>query len=59
MPSYPRIYRAADNNSFIAEALGRTRELIMESVRLLREPAPDTFLGRQSRETAPLPDEEK
>jgi hypothetical protein len=54
-----RIYRAFDSNSIIAEVLRRTRELIVESDKLLREPAPDTFLGRRRREPAPLPDEEK
>ena len=58
-PDYHRIFRATHSNSMAAELLVRTRELIMESVKLLGKPVPDTFLGRRRGETAEPPDEER
>jgi hypothetical protein len=57
MLRHHRVYRADDSYSTIV--LDRSRELIAESVRLLRESAPDTFLGRRRRETVPVLDEER
>jgi hypothetical protein len=59
MPDHSRIYRAADGNPVDAQVLARTRDLLVESTRLLKEPAPDTFLGRRRRENATPPDEKK
>jgi hypothetical protein len=53
MPEYRRIYRAADGNSTVAEVLDRTRKVLVESIKLLSEPAPDTFLGGHRRKIAP------
>jgi hypothetical protein len=58
MSGYRRIYRAAEGNYRVVEILNRTRKVLADSIGLLSEPAPDTFLGRRRGEIAPLPDEE-
>ncbi len=41
-----------------ARTVARTQELIGSAISLLREPAPDTFLGRKTREPFPDGDEQ-
>ena len=40
----------ADFQRYLAVFLSRLRELIAESREILREPPPDTFLGRKTQE---------
>ena len=43
----------------IAEQIARTRKLASQSIELLKEPPPDTFLGRRHQDPVPLPNERK
>jgi hypothetical protein len=45
----------ADFEQYLATFVSRLRELIAESREMLREPLPDTFLGRKTQE--PFPNE--
>jgi len=53
MPGYRHINRAAAGNSTVAEVLDRTHKVLVESIKLLSEPAPDTFLGGRRQKIAP------
>jgi hypothetical protein len=43
----------------VAEQLSRARELASRGIELLKQPPPDTFLGRKQYEPIPRPDEEE
>ena len=53
----PRIYRAPNRVGELADARTRARWYLDLSRELLKEPVPDTFLGRQHYELIPPPDE--
>jgi hypothetical protein len=48
---------SARNDGHLSQVLAETRELIEQALLLLRDPLPDTFLGRKTQE--PFPVEEK
>ena len=45
--------------SWIVEAKSTSREAVAKSRELLKEPAPDTFLGRRHGDMIPRPDAEE
>lgn len=57
MRGLEHVIRTHQLASEFAEQNARTRELVGQSLELLRQSAPDTFLGRQTH--APFPDERK
>jgi hypothetical protein len=48
------IHRASDDRSLVSEAVARTRALVEKSFNILKQPAPDTFLGRARSDGARL-----
>lgn len=46
-------------SSWITDAKAASQEALAKSRELLKEPPPDTFLGRQHRDMIPLPEEEE
>jgi hypothetical protein len=48
--------RNSDYKADLSQLLARTRELVRQAAQQLRDPLPDTFLGRKTQE--PFPREE-
>lgn len=46
-------------SSWIADAKAASQKALTKSRELLKEPPPDTFLGRQHRDMIPLPEQEE
>ncbi|WP_024507314.1 hypothetical protein [Bradyrhizobium sp. ARR65] len=44
----------AKANLALNQLIAQTRELVREAAHLLREPIPDTFLGRKTQEPFPI-----
>ena len=42
-----------DSDAGLSQALADTRELVRQASQLLRDPLPDTFLGRKTQEPFP------
>lgn len=43
---------------YFRQIIDQSRELLRRSIELLRQPQPDTFLGRKTHEPFPRPDDE-
>jgi len=56
---YPIIYRPFDLAGEIAEEEAHLHDVVERSLALLKEPPPDTFLGRQQYDPIPLPEPER
>ena len=55
---YPMIYRPRDLAAEIVAENARLHEIVEKSQTLLKNPSPDTFLGRQHYKIIPLPEQE-
>jgi hypothetical protein len=53
------IYRPTNLDAEIADLQAQSREMVTKGLELLKQPVPDTFLGRQHQPLIPLSDEDE